>query len=154
MARRLIKVKAQNGTNTLVSKATLTRLTTSNDGTFGKFVCDGFSVYSGELPDRGNLPNISCIPKGVYTCHWTYSPRMKKFTYELENVKGRTSIRIHSANFVGNPSPPFKKQVNGCITLGLQIGIMDGQKAILQSVTAVRQLETLLDKKDFVLEIK
>lgn len=143
-----------SGTNIPTSKVIIQRLETSDDGTFGKLSYNNFSCFTGELPDRNNESNISCIPKGTYQCQWTYSPRMRKFTYELRNVTGRTAIRIHSANFMGLPNPPKNKQVNGCIALGERIGIMDGQKAILISVPTIRQFETLMNQREFILEIK
>lgn len=153
MGARLTKAKAQNGTSTPISKAVLTRLESGNQGTFGKLVYNGFVCFTGELPDRNNAPSISCIPKGLYQCQWTYSPRMKHYTYELVGVNGRTAIRIHSANFMGDSELGFYSQLNGCVALGQKLGTMDGQKAILLSKPAIRQFEDLMNKKDFMLEI-
>ena len=148
------KDREVSGTNTPNSDAVLTRLQSDDDGTFGTLSMAGFSCFTGELPNRDNASNISCIPKGIYECIWTYSPRMKRFTYELKLVAGRTAIRIHSANFMGLDSPPKKKQLNGCITLGQKLGLMDGQKAVLLSAPAIRQFETLMNGQPFMLEIK
>jgi len=132
---------------------TITRLETGDDGTFGKLVYKDFSCFTGELPDRNNQTNISCIPKGSYKCTWAYWPAKKHFTYLLEKVNGRSGVCIHSANFMGLPHPPKNKQVNGCIALGEKLGVMDGQKAVLLSKSAVRRFETLMNQKDFILEI-
>lgn len=145
-----------SGINTVASSAdvVITRLQSNDDGTFGRLVYKSFACYSGELPDRNNEPNMSCIPKGIYKCVWTFSPRMKRPTYELRDVRGRSAIRIHSANFMGIPNPPKNKQVNGCIALGEALGTMNGQKALLRSAPAIRQFEELMKQKEFILEIR
>lgn len=132
----------------------LTRLQTGNEGTFGRISVDGVSYYSGELPDRDNAPNVSCIPKGSYPCIWTYSEKLKRKAYLVQNVKGRAGIRIHSANFMGDDSKGFKRQLNGCIALGEKIGQIDGQRALLLSKPAVRKFEDLMQGQPFILEIR
>lgn len=127
-------------------RATLTREEGSKEGTFGRFRVGVYHCFSVELPDRGNKPNISCIPVGVYKCVWTYSPRFKRHMYLLEGVPERSGVRIHSANLA--------RQLNGCIALGLKLGTIEGTKAVLLSQPAVRQLEEYLQGKPFLLEIK
>lgn len=134
--------------------AILTRHETSDEGTFGTLSVGSQMVFSGELPWKDNLRNCSCIPTGLYTCNWTYSPRFKRWMYEVVGVKDRSSIRIHSANFMGDDTKGLKKQLNGCISLGMKLGKMENQKAILLSSTAVRQFETIMAGKTFILEIR
>ncbi len=114
-------------------------------GTFGKLTVGTKFWFTAERPWVDNQNNVSCIPTGTYTCRWTLSPRLKRYTYEILNVPKRSGIRIHSGN--------FPNQVLGCACLGLTIGVMDGQKGVFNSVTAVRQFETLMNKKDFTLAI-
>lgn len=132
-----------------LSKLELIRYETSSQGTFGKMG----SWFTGELPWRYNQSNISCIPVGSYRAVYSYSPHLKRFAYVLQNVPNREGIRIHSANFCGE-TPPYKKQLNGCISLGSSTGILDGQKGVFQSVVAIRQMEQLMERKGFILEIK
>lgn len=156
-------MKALNGTNMSVSSFTgnpgnsiriqLSRLETSDEGTFGVLSIGDSHYFSGELPNRNNKPNASCIPEGTYTCVWTYSPKLRRKAY-LINVPNREGIRIHSANFMGDDTKGFKKQLNGCIALGQKIGTMDGQKAILLSSPAVREFEDCMAGRPFELEIK
>ncbi len=131
----------------------ITRIESNNEGTFGKLDCVGFSCYSGELPWNDNKPNLSCIPKGKYVGVWSYSERFKRKMYAITEVAGRQGIRIHSANFMGDDSKGFKRQLNGCIALGEKLGIMDGQKALLVSKPAIRRFEQFMNGKDFILEI-
>ena len=74
--------------------------------------------------------------------------------YEIINVPKRFGIRIHAANFMGDEKKGKKKQLNGCIALGLRIGTMDNQTALLLSGPAIRKLEDITGKKPFLLEIK
>lgn len=136
-----------------LSSAVLKRWDGGNDGTFGTLSVAGLRWFTGELPWRDNAPSISCIPKGTYTCKWTYSPRLKRETYELMGIAGRSGIRIHSANFVGDHQLGLHSQVNGCIALGEKIGVMDGQKALLVSKPAIRKFEQVMGGKTFILEI-
>ena len=115
-------------------------------GTFGVISVDNLVLFTVELPWKDNANNVSCIPTGKYRCSWTKSPRLKKFTYEVTNVKGRSGIRIHSANFA--------YQVLGCIALGEKNGVMDKKRGVFSSVSAIRRFEKLLDKQDFILEVR
>jgi hypothetical protein len=115
-------------------------------GTFGVLSVDQLVLFTVELPWKDNANNVSCIPPGKYRCCWTKSPRLKKFTYEVTNVKGRSGIRIHSANFA--------TQVLGCVALGLTNGKMDGKRGVFGSTTAIRKFNEALNQEDFQLEIR
>lgn len=140
----------------------LERLETSDQGTFGKIRVGNDTFYSLELPWRDNSSNVSCIPAGVYECRYTMSAHFKRRLYLVDEVNGRTGIRIHSANLAGDATLGFKKQLNGCIALGMNFGVMDvgsktksqKQKCILNSTTAVRQFENLMERQSFLLEIQ
>lgn len=136
-----------------MKKLTLKRYEYGDQGTFGKIFIEKTSLaFSGELPWRENAPDVSCIPANTYLCKWVYSPHFKRFLYGVGNVAGRDNIRIHAGNFMGN-SPPFLKQLHGCIALGEKLGVMNGQKAVLLSAPAIRNFESLLKKEPFLLEI-
>lgn len=133
-------------------RVVLERLETSDQGTFGRVLVAGLMLYSGELPDRNNAPNVSCIPAGTYRGMWTFSPAFKRFMYLIAPVKARSGIRAHSANLMGL-NPPYRKQLNGCIAFGERLGWMDGQKALLLSAPAVRRFEEALNRETFEMEI-
>lgn len=137
--------------------AKLVHFESGDEGTYGRFDIrdndNSFSCYSGELPNRSNQPNVSCIPTGSYLCKWTLSPRLKRHTYEVLNVPNRDGIRIHPANLMGDTTKGLKAEVDGCIAFGLTIGQLNGQKALLQSRDAVGQFEKFLAERDFILAI-
>lgn len=130
----------------------LERLEQSAQGTFGRLIMPGLVLFSGELPDHDNAPNISCIPPGKYRCSWTRSPRFGRMMYGIDFVARRTGIRVHAANLFGD-NPPWKRQLNGCIALGERLGWIEGQKALLISAPAVRRFESALAGAAFYLEI-
>lgn len=133
----------------------LLRFETSNQGTFGILLINNqFFCYTLELPNKGNKPNISCIPADTYGVKWTYSPAFKRRMYLITNVKERSGIRIHSANFAGDAKKGYKKQLYGCIALGCKIGKLGNQKAVLVSRPTVRKFENLMKKKPFKLQIE
>lgn len=134
-------------------KVILTRTDKTDKSTLGIWSLtksDGFSwvCKTLELPDKGNQQKISCIPVGEYDVIWSFSPSMKKFTYEIINVPGRAGIRIHSANFT--------KQLLGCIALGdIQKDINgDGTTDILHSGATLEKFEELMNKQHFKLKIQ
>lgn len=135
-------------------RAILERLESGPQGTFGKFTVGNTSFFSGELSWRDNHANISCIPTGLYCCTFTYSVRFKKYMYLVLNVDGRDGIRLHSANLMGDSDKGYRCQLNGCIALGEKLGTIEGQKALLISRPAITKLENLMERKDFILEVK
>lgn len=131
----------------------LTRQSQSDQGTFGSLVVDGLVLWTGEQPWRDNRRNVSCIPAGRYGCAWTWSPRFRRDMYLVYSVPGRSGIRIHSANLMGDTALGYRSQLAGCIALGERLGILDGQQALLISAPAVRRLETYLGHRPFTLEV-
>jgi len=111
---------------------------------------DGFAwiCKTLELPDKNNATKISCIPKGVYTCEYTFSPSFKKFSYEIKDVPKRAGIRIHSGNYT--------RQILGCILLGKthtdidKDGIID----VTESSKTIAEFEALMNKEKFTLKIQ
>ena len=131
------------------------RAESGDQGTFGQlYAPNGFRRYTGELPDRGNAPNISRLePAGRYEAIWTYSPRFRRYMYILIGTAPRAGIRAHSANFMGDDTKGYRRQLNGCIALGERLGWMDRQKALLLSAPAVREFEMTMQRQPFQLEI-
>lgn len=137
-----------------MKSAVLTRTEEGNQGTFGTIHFGDTALFTGELPDRNNAPGVSCIPEGLYECLWTYSPAFKRKMYLVNNVEGRSGIRIHPANLMGDKSKGYKSHLLGCIALGERMGSIKGQKAVLVSRPAVTMLERYMDGEPFTLEIK
>ncbi|MBI9080273.1 MAG: hypothetical protein JEY79_11110 [Pseudodesulfovibrio sp.] len=114
----------------MINLAELTRLEKSEDGTFGVLKLDGkvFCVTL-EPPDKGNAPDISCIPEGVYLCKKVNSPHFGP-TYEIANVPGRTNILFHPGN--------IKRDTHGCILLGRHYGPCNGGRGVITSGATCR----------------
>lgn len=131
----------------------LFRKWSKDQGTFGSIlVRPMFRCCSLELPWRGNKPNVSCIPKGVYSCKIRKSPRFSS-VYWVTEVEGRSWILIHSGNFAGDIEKGFKSHVAGCILLGKYFGVLGGQRAVLLSRPTVRRFGAALNWDDFNLHI-
>lgn len=132
----------------------LNRDPSDDQGTSGVVTTpSGLRLYSGELPDRGNIPDKSCVNKGSYVCKHLPSPR-HGWCYYLLDVEGRMNVEIHIGNFFGNVDNGYKSDVLGCIILGRAIGEIDNQRAILSSRDAVQAFEADMEKKDFLLTIR
>ena len=140
-------------------QVTLNRTESTDQGTFGVLNAGGVTFFTLELPWRDNRRMVSCIPKGEYSCVWGLSPRLKRYTYRLQDVSGRDGVLIHPANFAGDHTQGWIAQLNGCIALGRRRGMLQNaqerpQKAVLTSAPAVREFEALMAYKPFTLKIK
>lgn len=138
---------------------TIARYASGVHGTFGRLTADpsetnpdGLTLFSGELPWRNNLPNVSCIPSGFYDVVWALSPA-HGWCYHVIKVPERTDVEIHKANFCGDVSRGFRSDLKGCITLGTAVGPMNGQTAVLSSWQAFRLFYADLKQEDFRLQI-
>lgn len=127
---------------------TLTRNSDNGVETLGTLKTPQNAFMTLELPFKSNLPNISFVNKGLYDVKWTFSLRLLRYTYELQNVKGRSGIRIHSSNFFS--------QLLGCIALGDSYGDInaDGQTDVLNSRIAITKFENEMAKLPFKLLIQ
>lgn len=136
-------------------KATLTRLESSDEGTFGEIETDsGFTCLSAELPWRDNAKGKSCVPPGKYRCTWRSSPRLGRKCYWLEDVRGREAVQIHAANFAGDAAKGLRSELLGCIAPGLELATVCGQRALCSSREALRLLEDDLRREPFELTIR
>lgn len=117
--------------------ATLTRNSDTDAGTFGLLEMEDGTVYrTGELPWRDNRHQVSCIPLGTYRCAIYHSPSHGD-VYEVQNVPDRSNIEIHPANWFGDKALGFRADMLGCIGLGMDIGSLSGQVALIDSKKAV-----------------
>ena len=60
-----------------------------------------------ELPWKGNLKQVSCIPAGSYPLRKISSPS-HGWCFEVIGVQNRANIQIHSANFFSRLSGSTK----------------------------------------------
>ncbi len=112
----------------------LTRIGTSENGTFGK-LCDGNQqiAVTCERPDNGNQP-MGCIPAGTYKVTPFSSPHLGH-DFLVHDVPDRSMIEIHKGNTI--------KDTEGCILVGKTFGNVGGQAGVLNSGEA---LGLMLDK--------
>ena len=133
--------------------AQLFRKDSDDMGTLGLLKSEGFAIYTIELPWRDNVKTKSCIPPGLYEAKWHRSPKFG-MVYKLFGTGGRSEILFHSGNYAGNTDVGYKSHSHGCIILGTRTAILDGQKAVTNSRTAVRKMNEFFNKESFLLEIK
>lgn len=138
-----------------MSTATLIRLSTGDEGTFGMLVFeDGLCFHSLELPWENNERSVSCIPCGMYVVKTTDSPRFGS-SYKVEDVPGRTDILFHRGNWAGRKSmPELDSNVEGCILLGDDRGEVSGaasgsQQGVKNSRKAVDEMYQHLKMEPF-----
>lgn len=130
----------------------LFRINSSNQGTQGIWVTDGFQARTIELPWRDNQQNISCIPANVYICHYR---RSRKFgdVYMLTDVQSRTWILTHSGNLAGDVLKGYKTHSHGCVLMGAYHGVLCGQKAVLLSKPTLAKFIKFMNKESFKLVV-
>lgn len=111
----------------------LKRLQRTDKCTIGALAIDGnFICWTLEEPWLNNMKDVSCIPLGHYRAHEYQSAKFGK-CYSITDLQNRqpanrSGILIHSGNTTNDTS--------GCILLGLEIGYLKGEKAVLKSKDA------------------
>ena len=103
-----------------------------------KFVCDTLEDTVRDLNKNGKFDNgevkikgKTAIPYGTYEVIWSYSPRFKKFTPRLLNVKSFDGVLIHAGNTAAD--------TEGCILLGQnkKVGQVINSRATIDKVYPV-----------------
>lgn len=95
---------------------------------------DGTGVITLERPWLDNIPNISCIPAGIYKFRRDKHGRHKWF--RLEHVEGRTDIEIHEGK---SPADSL-----GCILMS------KGALLMLQDFCYDESVQYILEIRDYV----
>ena len=129
-----------------MEKIDIVRLEKSPSGTFGALRLGGEVLcVTLEPPDRGNLPEVSCIPAGEYGCRRVESPSFGT-TFEIGGVPGRSHILFHQGN--------VSADTRGCVLLGQGFGMIGGERAIVRSRPAFREfLDRCGDARGFTVFI-
>jgi hypothetical protein len=103
-------------------------------GTNGKLTYQGDLIcYTIELPDRNNLPRISCIPIGQYKLEKKRYPKQGE-QIGIPHVLGREAILIHAAN-------DAQKELLGCIA---PVTTLTGEGTGRDSGKALAKLKALV----------
>lgn len=137
-------------------KATLYRIQTGDDGTFGLFVAhdSSFGCFVVELPWRNNEKMISCVPDCDIVFALVNSPK-HGWCYEAQKVPGnRTHIQFHSANWAGDKALGYKSQLLGCFAPGSDMVKISGQLGVTSSVKTVSRLLIAMNQDPFKLKIR
>lgn len=138
-----------------MKRLTLRRVRTGDAGTFGRLqIPGGRELVTGELPERGNAPNISCIPAGIYRLKPVYSPHFKRLLYGVMAVPDRTHVLLHAANLMGDKSKNLQCELDGCIAPGLMEAKFNNQPGIANSGDALQLVESYLGGDEGELEIR
>lgn len=126
---------------------TITRAWADERVTLGMLKVAGEShnpIFTLENPKRASKED-SCIPCGFYTCVPHNSAKYPG-TYEVISVPNRTGILIHWGN--------TEVDTNGCILVGLELGNMGINPAVLHSHDGLRYLRSLIGEGQFSLELR
>ena len=123
---------------------TLLRVESTEIVTRGCLLVDGrFICLTLENPWKENSPNVSCIPTGQYQLV-PYVSLQHGATYKLLGVPNREGIIVHVGNTEDN--------TRGCVLLGMEVGTLDGQPAVLQSRKAFNRFLNIMEveKHDYI----
>ena len=127
----------------------INRVYSGEEGTFGTlsdFQGIPFALTA-ELPWKGNVRNISCVPSSLYKCIRVDSPRFGN-TFKLLDVPGRAHILFHKGNIPTDDS-------RGCIIIGEQFEKLNGKPAVVSSSKGFNEFITkLFGMQEFNLQIK
>ncbi len=101
-----------------------------------KLVC-----WTLELPYLDNKNNISCIPCNEYKIA-PYTSEKYKDVYQVMNVPNRTSILIHTGNYL--------KDTQGCILIGSNVkgNRITKEIELLESKKAMEKLKTIIKENN------
>lgn len=109
---------------------TLRRLEMTPFATFGQLSNeeDRFVAATLERPWLDNLHDESCIPAGTYEARRYHSPKRGYDVFMLASVPDREDIELHIGNTAADS--------HGCILLGSNFGVVNGQRGITGSAAA------------------
>jgi hypothetical protein len=122
------------------------------EGISGFLIFMGNLIHTGELPWKGNKPNLSCFPRGEYKVVMRISPKYGK-VYHVTGVQGRSYILFHQGNFFGDKTRGYRTNTAGCVMVGMKKGKLDGQKAVLASRLARTKFEITMGFEPFILKV-
>lgn len=119
-------------------------------GTFGRITLpSGDRLFTCERPWKANKTGVSCIPEGTYSLNMRTSPIVKRSSggmyekgWEVQDVKGRTFIMIHPAN--------WPHELRGCISVGESYEVISGKQGVTSSRKAFDKLMKELSEADQV----
>jgi len=103
-----------------------------------------------ELPWLNNKSQVSCIPEGTYKVVTRTSDKYKRHLH-IQDVKNRSYILIHPANYAGSKNPKTgKSDLLGCLAVGKTHNDLnnDGIKDITHSISTMNEIMSLIKDDD------
>ena len=134
----------------------LTRIVSTNFGTFGKLHCDNETICNVlELKWRENQKGISAIPQGEYEVHYITRSASGKYrnVYYVGNVSKRNGILIHAGNFAGRCDLGYKTDSLGCLLPCKDFALIGNQIGGIASRQALNSIHKITQKQSFKLRI-
>jgi hypothetical protein len=123
----------------------VTRFAYTDMGVFGRLMVDGQLLFTVERPWLKNMPRVSCIPEGTYSCKPRFYNRGRYDAVEVTNVPDRTHILFHKGNTMHD--------VAGCIAVASRLGTLKGIWAGLESAPAFDIFMNAWGSDPFVLKL-
>lgn len=119
-------------------KINVERFSENDIDDLGKVFVDGtFICYSIENPDRAvKIMDKTAIPEGIYKVGKRLSPHFGVEVPWIMDVPGFQDVLIHWGNTVAS--------THGCLVVGLRIGQLEGQRAVLDSKLAWDKLAPMI----------
>lgn len=113
----------------------------------GTLFVDGKEFQTLERLWVNNERKKSCIPTGIYETQFMPRSASGKYknVFHVQDVPDRGGILIHNGNVVDHSL--------GCILVGKKRGVLAGKSAVLNSKSALRELNDTLGKEDFKLVV-
>ena len=121
--------------------ALLTRFESAPTHTLGALEFGGATFYIIERPWLNNAPNISCIPCGVYRAIYLARSASGKYrnVHWLQGVPNRSGVLQHNGNKAAHS--------RGCLIIGKRAGWLGGDRAVLNSRTALDEFEEIATRR-------
>ena len=98
-------------------------------GMIGEVQVGGLLLYTVEQPWRDNRVGVSAIPEGTYTVTRGFFNRGGYPAWDVQNVPGRSLIKIHRANVA--------TELRGCIAPGMALATFNGVLGVSRSRDAL-----------------
>ena len=130
-----------------VVEAYLHRTERTDKHTLGQLFIEGERFFVLERPWLDNRSNVSCIPAGNYKATYLARSASGKYkrVYWIRNVPGRGGILIHNGNLT--------RHSWGCLLIGLRCGYLQGERAVLNSRTALNEFVELMARRELDISI-
>lgn len=97
-----------------------------------------------ELPHKGNAPDVSCVPEGLYPYRVAFSDTHKRPVIWVDDVPGRFGVQGHAGNFTAD--------IKGCFLPGDGIKDLngDGVPDVTNSSASLSEILKLIPQTGYI----